>query len=237
MTLQSFETRRLALVVDSDLSTRRLCSDSFTPNRWTILQAESGPEALALAISRQPDVILSETRLRGFDGFTLCELLHTDVDTSRIPFLFVTADATDGNVTRAQQSGADAVITKPCLPAAIRRVMAGVINRGRRFRQRSQALTLRAGQQLATAQALIERAGARRLTLRKAHLHGDTTAPPSPPPPLRCDSCNAALEYVHSHIGGVSSKYPEQWDYFMCPAGCGHFEYRVRTRKLRKVRA
>ena len=237
MPLQSVETTRLALVVDGDLGTRQLYTASFTPHHWTILQAESGPEALALAISRHPDVILSETRLRGFDGFTLYELLHTDVGTSRIPFVFVTADATESNLSKAQQSGADAVIAKPCLPSAILRAMAAVIARGRDVRRRSQALTLKAEQQVATAQALIERAGAQRLTLKKAHLRGDTMAPPSPPPLLRCGSCDRTLLYVRSHIGGVSSKHPEQWDYFACPFGCGDFEYRARTRKLRKVSA
>ena len=229
-------SNRFALVVDNDLATRRLYADSFA-HRWTVLQADNGPEGLALAISRQPDVIVSETRLPGFDGFALCELLHTDVGTSRIPFVFVTADATAVSLSRAQQSGADAVITKPCLPAAILRAMAAVIARGRDARRRSQELTAKAEQQLAAAQVLIEQAGAQRLTLKKAHLRGDTTEPPSPPQLLRCGACDRQLQYVRSHIGGVSSKYSEQWDYFVCSFGCGEFEYRVRTRKLRKISA
>jgi CheY-like chemotaxis protein len=225
------------LIVDSDPSTQQLYTASFAPADWTVLQAENGPQALALAISRQPDVIVSETLLLGFDGVTLCELLHNDVATSRIPFVFVTADATDGNLARARQSDADAVMTKPCLPAAILRAMTAVIARGRDARRRSEALNVKAGRQLAKAQALIERAGAQRVTLKKSHLRGDTTTPPSPPPLLRCGSCDRTLQYVRSHIGGVSRKHPEQWDRFSCPDGCGDFEYRVRTRKLRKVPA
>ena len=98
-------------------------------------------------------------------------------------------------------------------------------------------LTARAEQQLAAAQALLERAGAQRLTLKKAHLRGDTTTPPERPPVLRCAFCDRELQYVRSHIGGVSSKHPEQWDYFVCSFGCGEFEYRARTRKLRKITA
>ena len=237
MPLQPIVTTRLALVVDGDLDTRRLYTDSFAPHRWTVLQADNGPEGLALAISRQPDVIVSEMRLPGFDGFTLCALLHNDVGTSRIPFVFVTADATPDNVTRAEQSGADAVITKPCLPSAVLRAMADLIARSRDVRRRSHALTAKAEQQLAAAQALPEKAGAQRLTLKKAHLRGDTTAPPSPPPVLRCASCDQPLQYMRSHIGGVSSKHAEQWDYFVCPVGCGQFEHRVRTRKLRTISA
>jgi hypothetical protein len=74
-----------------------------------------------------------------------------------------------------------------------------------------------------------------RTTLKKAHLRGDTVAPPTEPPSLVCPECDRLLRYRRSHIGGVSSRYSEQWDYFECEAGCGSFQYRQRTRKLRKV--
>jgi hypothetical protein len=38
-----------------------------------------------------------------------------------------------------------------------------------------------------------------------------------------------------SCIGGVNARHPEQWDYFIC-AACGAFQYRQRTRKLRRLR-
>jgi hypothetical protein len=58
-----------------------------------------------------------------------------------------------------------------------------------------------------------------------------TSTPPTPPPNLRCPTCDAALTYNFSHLGGVSERFPEQWDYFTC-ADCGVFRYRHRTRKL-----
>jgi hypothetical protein len=33
----------------------------------------------------------------------------------------------------------------------------------------------------------------------------------------------------------VSERNMEQWDYFVCPRGCGTFQYRQRTRRLRKM--
>lgn len=47
--------------------------------------------------------------------------------------------------------------------------------------------------------------------------------------------CDRELRYLRSHVGGVSIKHSEQWDHFVCPTGCGRFEYRVRTRRLLKV--
>ena len=64
----------LALVVDRDDDSRSLYTDYLQRHRWRVVGASGGPEALAKAISEQPDVVISETRLLGFDGLMLCEL-------------------------------------------------------------------------------------------------------------------------------------------------------------------
>ena len=35
-------------------------------------------------------------------------------------------------------------------------------------------------------------------------------------------------------LGGVTAKFSEQWDYYRCPAGCGAFQYRHRTRRVKR---
>ena len=91
--------------------------------------------------------------------------------------------------------------------------------------------------QLAKSDRLIEhsRAVVRRQMLSSAHTRHETTTPPIKPPSLVCPSCDQPLRYLRSHIGGVSARQPEQWDYFECTGGCGEFQYRERTRKLRKI--
>jgi predicted RNA-binding Zn-ribbon protein involved in translation (DUF1610 family) len=61
-----------------------------------------------------------------------------------------------------------------------------------------------------------------------------TTQPPLKPPALTCPSCDRHLTYEESYVGGVSQRHAEQWDYYDCPV-CGRFQYRQRTRKLRRV--
>ena len=61
------------------------------------------------------------------------------------------------------------------------------------------------------------------------------TDPPIRPPTLVCPSCYLTLHYLQSYIGGVSARLPEQWDYYECETGCGTFQYRHRTRKLRQI--
>ncbi|MFN7917848.1 MAG: hypothetical protein U0Q55_21050 [Vicinamibacterales bacterium] len=74
----------------------------------------------------------------------------------------------------------------------------------------------------------------RRATLTKQHQRFTTTTPPTPPPALLCPACDATLRYERSHVGGVSSRHQEQWDYYTCLT-CGTFQFRHRTRRLRRV--
>ena len=74
-----------------------------------------------------------------------------------------------------------------------------------------------------------------RLLTRSRDLHSKSATHRAHPPELLCPSCNCWLTYEHSHVGGVNDRHPEQWDYYVCSALCGTFQYRQRTRKVRRV--
>ena len=74
----------------------------------------------------------------------------------------------------------------------------------------------------------------RRPTLKSMVARGETTEPDKPAPSLICPECDAALRYVRTYFGGVNARSLERWDYYAC--GCGEFQYRHRTRRIRKVR-
>src|SRR5438874_4703455 len=114
----------LALLVDCDADTRRMYSEFLTQlSACEIEEAEDGREALAKAIARHPDIVITETRLPGISGFDLCGLLRQDSVLRTTPIIFVTGDAFDGDVQRARRMGADAVLVKPCLPDELLRTM------------------------------------------------------------------------------------------------------------------
>ena len=54
--------------------------------------------------------------------------------------------------------------------------------------------------------------------------------PETPPPTLRCPTCDRLLAYRQTVLNGVNPR--ERWDYFNC-AKCGIYEYRHRTRQIR----
>ena len=227
----------IALLVDRDPETRFLYAEGLRHHGWSVDEAGDGPSALAKALTILPDVIVTETRLPGFDGLSLCGLLQRDVSTTGTPVIFVTGDAVATDIEHCHEAGASRVLTKPCLPDELFAAMHALLEQSHRLRPRAHDAQRAARKVLAKANdvAGVLDASARRPTLKMAHHRGYTLAPPLVPPPLVCPKCDRTLSYRRSHIGGVSSKNSEQWDYFDCPGGCGTFQYRSRTRKLRQV--
>jgi CheY-like chemotaxis protein len=225
----------MALVVDRDPDTRKMYAEYLRLSSCLIEEAEDGREALAKAIAYRPDVIITETRLPGINGFDLCTLLRQDEGTSAIPIVVVTSDTFGTDVRRAQMAGADAVLIKPCLPEALVAEIVRLLDQSSTLRERARAVREKARDQLESNPPIARsRTGTRRTMLSRSHARHDTTTPPAAPPVLMCPSCDRPLRYLHSHIGGVSIRHQEQWDYFECPGNCGTFQYRERTRKLRR---
>lgn len=225
----------LALLVDRDADTRQMYAEVLRQSAYDTEEAEDGREALAKAISHRPAVIVTETRLPGMSGLELCRILRCDAGTRAIPIVVVTADATPNNVRLAEAAGADSVLVKPCLPQRLAAEIDYLLAHSRELSERGRDLRQRADEQRAKSLRLIERSEInRRRAMSHIHQRGDTESPPKVPPALVCPACDQTLKYVKSHIGGVSERNSEQWDYFEC-AGCsGMFEYRHRTRKLRQ---
>jgi CheY-like chemotaxis protein len=211
-----------ALLVDGDPDTRLLYKTILAPLAQVIVEAGDGAEALGKALCERPALIVSETRLARVDGFALCSMLRTSPGTERASIVVVTAVANPHVTARAINAGADAVLAKPCdideMIATVRRVC--------------EAAQVR--QEPAVQPATDAVQSPRRPMLSRVYERRFTTAPPQPPPRVFCPICATPLTYQNSHVGGVSAKYPEQWDYFSC-AECGTYQYRHRTRKIALV--
>jgi CheY-like chemotaxis protein len=205
---------------------------------YEIDETADGREALAKALSRRHDVIVTETWLTGIDGYHLCALLRRDPATAQTPIVVVTGDAYEADLARAREAGATAVLVKPCLPETLLAELRRLENRTTVPRRDRTAELQDTGTDTIRPDASIQQphdTARKKPGLSRAHRRGDTSTPPVHPPALVCPSCDATLIYRRSHVGGVSARHQEQWDYFECPVGCGTFQYRQRTRKLRKV--
>jgi DNA-binding response OmpR family regulator len=202
---------------------------------FAIEQAHDGPEALAKAFSCHPHVIVTATGLAGMSGFDLCRVLRMDRLTSSISIVVVTSDtAADGR--RALSAGADSVLPKACSLDALFREITQLLLKTQMVRDEAR-LERAASETARTDARRLERVEPARKRIMLNHVHGRhvTTVPTTQPPALTCPNCYEPLKYLRSYIGGVSARHPEQWDYFECRTGCGAFQYRHRTRKLRQI--
>ena len=231
------------LLVDSNDDTREMYAEFFRQCGSEVEEAQDGRQALAIALTRVPDVVVTGKRLPGMSGLDLCRLLRQDLSTFAVPIVLLT-DVSEEETRRGLRAGATTVLGNPCLPDSL-------INEVRRLLQSQD--TGRASHSLGPETPSITTSsfddttsssddsrhptqpGQRRAMLNHSFGRGTTTEPSVVPPTLACPSCFQSLRYLQSYIGGVSARLPEQWDYYQCETGCGTFQYRHRTRKLRQI--
>jgi len=214
------------LVVDPDRDTREMYRAVLQASGFDTDEAADGREALAKVFAVRPSAMVIETRLSFIDGYELCRILARDAVTADVPVLVVSGDSQPTQIERAWSAGADAVLTKPFRPDALIDEIRRVLKAPRDASRAPMATPTMPG-------AFLSPDPSHRMKVR-AHRRFDTTQPPRTPPSLHCPSCDWELVYEHSHIGGVSAQHSEQWDYFTCTS-CGTFEYRQRTKTLRRV--
>ncbi|NAS20654.1 response regulator [Herbidospora sp. NEAU-GS84] len=89
-------------------------------------EAATGDEAILLAGSTRPDVILMDIRMPGTDGITATRRIVTDPATATCRVVILTTFDTDDHVFAALDAGASGFLTKDVEPAELRRAVAHV---------------------------------------------------------------------------------------------------------------
>ncbi|MEW6730503.1 MAG: response regulator [Acidobacteriota bacterium] len=101
------------LVVDDDQDTREYLAMFFERFKYEVLLASNGAEALALANSAHPDVILLDVIMPDIDGYQVCRRLKDDPTTSHIPVILITVLRKLEDEVRGFEAGAHDYISKP----------------------------------------------------------------------------------------------------------------------------
>jgi CheY-like chemotaxis protein len=102
------------MIVDDDEDIRLVCEFAIRRiGKWDVVMAASGEDALALARSERPDVILLDVMMPGIDGLTTLAMLRDQPETRKIPVVLLTAKAQKREVDHYMALGATGVIRKP----------------------------------------------------------------------------------------------------------------------------
>lgn len=111
-TEKKLDDKALVLVIDDDHDLCNYLSDSLRSS-FNILNAENGKDGWELANRYSPDVIVSDVMMPEMDGLELCTRLKTEIQTSHIPVILLTARSEAENYIEGLETGADDYIAKP----------------------------------------------------------------------------------------------------------------------------
>jgi len=101
------------LVVEDNETSMKLFRDVLQAKGYSTLEASTGEDAVELARSRDPALVLMDVQLPGIDGIEALAQLRGDERTSAIPVVALTAQAMSGDSERFLDVGFDAYLSKP----------------------------------------------------------------------------------------------------------------------------
>ena len=101
------------LVVEDNENNMKLFRDVLDATGYSTLEAGSGEDAVELAVSHVPALVLMDVQLPGIDGIEALARLRRDERTASIPVLALTAQAMRGDRERFLEAGFDGYLSKP----------------------------------------------------------------------------------------------------------------------------
>ncbi len=109
------QEKDVILVVEDHIDMRRHIKESLDPF-YTVVETEDGKQGIEKAKEIIPDLIVSDIMMPEVDGVELCRELKSDIKTSHVPIVLLTARASEESIIEGLETGADDYITKPFNP-------------------------------------------------------------------------------------------------------------------------
>jgi two-component system, cell cycle response regulator DivK len=105
--------RKTVLIVEDNDLNMKLFHDLLEAHGYDILGTKDGMEALKIARSHRPDLILMDIQLPEVSGLEVTKWIKEDDNLKSIPVIAVTAFAMKGDEEKIREGGCEAYIAKP----------------------------------------------------------------------------------------------------------------------------
>jgi len=119
------------LIVEDEKDIVKMLDYNLKKEGYKVIVADDGEDALDLAKSKSPDLILLDLMLPGLDGLEVCKELKNERKTRLIPVIMLTAKAQESDKVVGLELGADDYVTKPFSPRELVARIKAVLRRGK----------------------------------------------------------------------------------------------------------
>ena len=120
------------LIVEDNPRNMRLIEMTLRAKNYTLLKATDGEEALDMAISERPDLIIMDIQLPKVNGLEVTRKLRETPAFSHTPIIGVTAYAMKGDKERVIEYGCDAYLSKPINTRELPEMIAEMLLQGQK---------------------------------------------------------------------------------------------------------
>lgn len=117
------------LIVDDEPNLLRALEAYLSSEGFDVTTARSGAEALTNVAQVVPDLIVSDIRMPGMNGYELARHFRDSPRTSLVPIVFLTAKGETTDRIEGFRAGVDAYVTKPFVPDELVAVIRNIISR------------------------------------------------------------------------------------------------------------
>ncbi|MCU0286586.1 MAG: response regulator, partial [Acidobacteria bacterium] len=131
------QEKPVILVVEDHADVRKYICKPLRPD-YEVIEAGDGKEGIEKAKEIIPDLIVSDIMMPEIDGVELCRKLKTDIKTSHIPIILLTAKAAEENIIQGLETGADDYVTKPFNPRILQARIKNLVELRRQLQQKIQ---------------------------------------------------------------------------------------------------
>lgn len=104
------------LVVEDEPDISKLVSYNLAQERFKVLTAEDGEQALQVIQREKPNLVVLDLMLPGLSGMEICKILRNQPETAKLPILMLTAKAGEADRIVGLEMGADDYLAKPFSP-------------------------------------------------------------------------------------------------------------------------